>query len=196
MTQSKNQPIGFCFINTAHPSEATSFSTLSQIRSHAAKDIRARARRSQPATLVTDKRSQNRVRRCNYVASAVAAEVDNKIEPSSAREQQIAEKSAPLGSQSALTGVLQIPWLSSRDPYWTPVRPLSAQELFLLDHCMSPLAPLAPLALLPRKLPDTCTAKTLTTSFYSAREVATRLAAMEVTPRLVATPRLGSPVCS
>lgn len=193
MTQSNNQPIGFCFINTAHPSEATSFSTLSQIRSHAAKDIRARARRSQPATLVTDKGSKNRVRRGNHVASAVTGGVNDTTESSCTREQEGAEKNTHISSQSALPSGLQIPWLSSRDPQWIPARPLSAQELFLLDHCMSPLASFV---LLPRKSPDTCIAKTSTMSCYSAREVAPRLAAIEATLWLAATPRLGSPVCS
>lgn len=133
MTQSNNQPVGFCFINTAHPSEGTSFSTLSQIRSHAAKDIRARARRSQRAT-VTDEGSKKRVRRGKHVASAVTGEVDNKTEPSCTPEQEGAEKNTHFGSQSALPSGLQIPWLSSRDPQWSPARQLSDQELFLLDH--------------------------------------------------------------
>ncbi|KAF7557937.1 hypothetical protein G7Z17_g328 [Cylindrodendrum hubeiense] len=134
MTQPKNKPIGFHFINTAHPSDATSHSNLSQIRSHAAKDIRARARRSHPAASLPDERSKNRVRPRNQVASAIADKAEDRPDPSHNREQEDAENYAHFRSQSVFPDAVQIPWLSSRDPNWTPARPLSARELFLLDH--------------------------------------------------------------
>ncbi|KAK9773558.1 hypothetical protein SCAR479_09702 [Seiridium cardinale] len=96
--QLKPQPIGFRFINTAHPSDATTPSSLSQIRSHAAKDNRARAQRSRQPTLKSDKKPKNRSRRRNQVASAVTDGVENNAV---SREQQGLETIAPFRNQFA-----------------------------------------------------------------------------------------------
>ncbi|KAM0810686.1 hypothetical protein AB5N19_11036 [Seiridium cardinale] len=134
MMQLKPQPIGFRFINTAHPSDATTPSSLSQIRSHAAKDNRARAQRSRQPTLKSDRKPKNRSRRRNQVASAVTDGVENNAV---SREQQGLETIAPFRNQFVCPHVLQIPCLSKRDMSWTPARPLSATEVFLLDHYIS-----------------------------------------------------------
>ncbi|KAK9413886.1 hypothetical protein SUNI508_11582 [Seiridium unicorne] len=99
--QLKPQPISFRFINTVHPSDATTPSSLSQIRSHAAKDHRARRQRSCQPTLKSDKKPKNRSRRRNQVASAVTGGVEHDATSGSIREQQGLEKIAPFHDQFA-----------------------------------------------------------------------------------------------
>ncbi|KAK4078926.1 transcriptional regulator family: Fungal Specific TF [Trichoderma harzianum] len=54
------RPAALHFINTTHPGDATTSSSLSQIRSHAAKEIRLRARRLRKAALPQGKKSENK----------------------------------------------------------------------------------------------------------------------------------------
>lgn len=54
------RPAALHFINTTHPGDATTSSSLSQIRSHAAKEIRLRARRLRKAAPPQGKKGQTR----------------------------------------------------------------------------------------------------------------------------------------
>ncbi|KAL7803875.1 hypothetical protein V8C43DRAFT_396 [Trichoderma afarasin] len=54
------RPAALHFINTTHPGDATTSSSLSQIRSHAAKEIRLRARRLRKAAPLQDKKSEKK----------------------------------------------------------------------------------------------------------------------------------------
>ncbi|KAL6835705.1 hypothetical protein J3E69DRAFT_319363 [Trichoderma sp. SZMC 28015] len=54
------RPAALHFINTTHPGDATTLSSLSQIRSHAAKEIRLRARRLRKAAPPQGKKRENR----------------------------------------------------------------------------------------------------------------------------------------
>jgi hypothetical protein len=49
----RTRPEALLFINTVHPEEATNRHNLSQIRSHAAKEIRSRARKARKARLMS-----------------------------------------------------------------------------------------------------------------------------------------------
>ncbi|KAL6691299.1 hypothetical protein J3F84DRAFT_387291 [Trichoderma pleuroticola] len=55
-----DRPAALHFINTTHPGDATTSSSLSQIRSHAAKEIRLRARRLRKAAPPQSKGSETR----------------------------------------------------------------------------------------------------------------------------------------
>ncbi|KAL6790940.1 hypothetical protein J3E68DRAFT_81881 [Trichoderma sp. SZMC 28012] len=54
------RPAALHFINTTHPGDATTSSSLSQIRSHAAKEIRLRARRLRKAAPPQGKKGENK----------------------------------------------------------------------------------------------------------------------------------------
>jgi hypothetical protein len=142
MTELTNRPIGFHFINTVHPSDATSRSSLSRIRSHAAKDIRARARKSH-LTTPSAHRSLKRLVRCrSEVLCTEAGGVQDKDESNRTQEQD-AKKSTDCSSRPAFPDVSQVPWCPGVNPHWNPARPLSAREAFLLDHCMCMPVPIS-----------------------------------------------------
>jgi hypothetical protein len=137
MTQITSQPIGFSFINVAHPRDATSPSSLSQIRSHAAKDIRAR----RSAASRSNKKPKSTVRRRDQAAGSVADGFEKDIELKCTLEQGLVQERTPFHDHSVLLpDVLEVPRFSMRDPHWNLARTLSATEEFLLDHCMSLLA--------------------------------------------------------
>lgn len=139
MSEVKSQPIGFHFINTTNPRDATSPHSLSRIRSHAARDIRARARKSRQVTSLSDAEPESRECRRSQVASAVVGKPENSL--GSFREPPATKKGIPSSSQSELLpGVVKIPRFSSINPHWNPARPLSTSEIFLLDHCMPSLS--------------------------------------------------------
>ncbi|KAH7113998.1 hypothetical protein B0J13DRAFT_241865 [Dactylonectria estremocensis] len=136
MSVAKKQPIGFHFINVAHPSDATTPRSLSQIRSHAAKDNRARAKNSRSLALLLDETSRARPRRRPQALSVVACEVENN-ESRHAQERDPVNNSTPPTGEFPASNDTQISWLSSKDPLWSPARALSAKETFLLNHYIS-----------------------------------------------------------
>ncbi|KAK8054790.1 hypothetical protein PG993_000017 [Apiospora rasikravindrae] len=118
MTHSGRQPVGFVFINTAHPSEASTPRSLSQIRSHAARENRARRAARTQARPAAIERTKGQLRRRSQPIS-------NPAESSRLRAQE--------ATALAPEGMLVLSF-STADPHWSPVRPLSAQETLLLDH--------------------------------------------------------------
>ncbi|KAH7128896.1 hypothetical protein EDB81DRAFT_808474 [Dactylonectria macrodidyma] len=136
MTPTKNQPIGFHFINVAHPCDAITPSNLSQIRSHATKDIRARAKRSRSARLLSDETSKGPPRRRPQALGMVASRVENQTLPRHTQERDV-EKSTPFTGETPNPEPIQISWFSNKDPHWSPARALSAKETFLLNHYVS-----------------------------------------------------------
>ncbi|KAK7968638.1 hypothetical protein PG996_002936 [Apiospora saccharicola] len=133
MAHPESQPIGFLFINTAHPSEASTPRTLSRIRSHAAKENRARAaaritKRPGPVERIKGGRRQvGQVRSSQVII----------INPREAQHQRQAQGGEDVGKRQRdvpLSRTKHIPFLPGAEPLWRPVRPLSAQETSLLDH--------------------------------------------------------------
>ncbi|KAK6863495.1 hypothetical protein PG995_000023 [Apiospora arundinis] len=108
MAHPEIQPVEFLFLNTAHPSEASTPRSLSRIRSHVAKENRARAARTRPT------------------ADAKGHRADVKR-----KEGEDAEKRC---ETALLPPILPDQPFSAVEPQWNPVRTLSAREIKLLDH--------------------------------------------------------------
>ncbi|KAK8036394.1 hypothetical protein PG991_001531 [Apiospora marii] len=121
MTHPESRPIGFLFINTAHPSEASTPRSLSRIRSHASKENRARAARIRPGS----ERAQHGARRCGQ-----AINNPNTASRSRGQKAEEIERRQPAPESQ----IVHIPSLCGPDPQWSPARSLSAQETSLLDH--------------------------------------------------------------
>lgn len=122
MAPSETQPIDFLFINTAHPSEASTSKSLSRIRSHAAKEMRARAAKTHERTKYRARRSQQAISDPTGTSRCRAQRgEDGEKRPTALLPQR----------------VLAQP-LSVKEPHWNLVRALSAHETSLLDHCMRP----------------------------------------------------------
>lgn len=148
MTHPEIQPVEFLFLNTAHPSEASTPRSLSRIRSHVAKENRARAARTRPAA---DEKAQYRVRqRKQTINSSIT---------SSRCQTQGGEDAEKRCETALLPPILPDQSFSAVEPQWNPVRTLSAREIKLLDHCM-PLSPnpsiLVGLTSIWSIQPDTC----------------------------------------
>ncbi|KAK8087545.1 hypothetical protein PG997_002506 [Apiospora hydei] len=126
MTHSERQPIGFLFINTAHPSEASTPKSLSQIRSHAAKENRARQAARTQAHPAAIERTKSQLRRRRQPIS-------DPTGSSRLRAQEPAEE-AKTGHAALAPEAVPVPSFPTKDPHWNPVRPLSARETLLLDH--------------------------------------------------------------
>ncbi|KAK8043949.1 hypothetical protein PG994_012787 [Apiospora phragmitis] len=124
MTHSETQPpIGFLFINTAHPSEASTPRSLSQIRSHAAKEIRSRrAARTRPTP---KERAPCRMHRRIQIMS----DPTTASRPRAQEGEEDEKRQAAQWPQTA-----HVPSFSAIEPQWNPVHALSAQETSLLDH--------------------------------------------------------------
>ncbi|CAH0043742.1 unnamed protein product [Clonostachys solani] len=130
--------VGLHFINTSHPQDATTSDTLRQIRSHAAKDTRSRARRS-IKNPVSGPRRKIRPR--------------TKIDESTHDKQGLNEQAclAPKidrDKESIDSNAIDLPTIESYDPYqsarlsrvaacWGSVRAFSDIEYFLFDHYVS-----------------------------------------------------------
>ncbi|KAH8894290.1 hypothetical protein GQ53DRAFT_763046 [Thozetella sp. PMI_491] len=117
----RSKPTGFHFINSARPGDATDPDTLSEIRSHAAKEIRARARRSRAAASRPDERASSRLGRPAPDACADVAHLEN--------------------SASTRPVLITIPRSLGIDLYWSSALPLSDDEMFLIHHYMSYIVP-------------------------------------------------------
>ncbi|KAK8097513.1 hypothetical protein PG984_016652 [Apiospora sp. TS-2023a] len=139
MTHTEGQPIGFLFINTAHPSEASTPRTLSRIRSHAAKENRARAaaaridkRPGRPVERIKgDRQVVGHVRSNSQVISSNPREAQHQQRQAQGGEEDVGQRQQPV---PFLPRTKHIPFLPGAKPLWRPVRPLSAQETSLLDH--------------------------------------------------------------
>jgi hypothetical protein len=186
MSQLQSSPVGFRFINSAHPRDATTASSLSRIRSHAARDIRARRRISRQAASALPLDTEATSLAC-HLERPLNALIDQAGQTS---KLDLAEKPPEcIGSgdylpvHRPLSDPLRLPWLSYRDPLLTPARLLSAAETSLLDHCKLTLS--NALLLLARELPNSCITKILIMSFWPAMEVALSQVAWEVDTGLI-----------
>lgn len=132
-------PTSLFFVNTVHPRDATSSRSLSQIRSHVAKDIRARSRRARKASQLLD-----------HNAPARRSASDRDREHGSKSSSSNTSPSRPQSTDSisieanAITyGILIPPGppagvpSAGYNPFWSAIRPLSNSERSLLDHCTS-----------------------------------------------------------
>ncbi|KAK8021927.1 hypothetical protein PG990_007065 [Apiospora arundinis] len=123
MTHPEIQPVKFLFLNTAHPSEASTPRSLRRIRSHVAKENRARAARTRPTA---DAKAQYRVRqRKQTINSSITSS------PCQTKGGEDAEKKC---ETAILPPILPDQSFSAVEPQWNPVRTLSAREIVLLDH--------------------------------------------------------------
>ncbi|KAK8096253.1 hypothetical protein PG999_014275 [Apiospora kogelbergensis] len=118
MAPSETQPIGFLFINTAHPSEASTSKSLSRIRSHAAKEMRARAAKIHERTKYRARRSQQAI-----------SDPTGTSRRRAQRGEDGEKRSTALLPQRVLAQPLAV-----KEPHWNLVRTLSAHETSLLDH--------------------------------------------------------------
>ena len=100
--------VELCFLNTAHPDDATAGDNLSRIRSHVARTIHARAR-------------QPRVTHPSSCHPKQGRQPTSQVKSSASAEQRLQAVSYP---RTAL-----------KDPYQVLKRPLSRHEEFLFHHC-------------------------------------------------------------
>ncbi len=137
---SGGQSASLLFVNTVHPSDATTPRSLSRIRSHVAKHIRARGRQSHTAALPSANRSQKRIYR-PQAKSAEGTDGDaggsTQLVRPLTQESIVADAHSPNCPQPP--GSQLVPCCARVDLDRSPARPLSDTEGFLLHHCTSNL---------------------------------------------------------
>lgn len=127
------RPAALHFINTTHPGDATTSSSLSQIRSHAAKEIRLRARRLRKAAPPQGKNGENKRvgqrQRNTHRKPDDTAVSSTKITSSNGQED--VEEPTSIVASMPLSFPQQVTSLSPV----TPCGSFSEKEGFLFLHC-------------------------------------------------------------
>lgn len=141
-----SRPNGLFFVNTAHPRDATSSRSLSQIRSHVAKDIRARSRRAKKASQLLghkppSKRSASTPDQGHSSRSSSPNTSPNR--PQSTDRKSIEANAITYGILIPPGPPAGVP-SAGYNPFWSATRPLSYSERSLLDHCTSYRLPYFP----------------------------------------------------
>lgn len=133
-----NRPAALHFINTTHPRDATTSSSLSQIRSHAAKEIRLRARKLRKAAPSPGKTSENRsLGQLQRNADGKQGDTQVCLTITSSNDQEDVEPPTSILASMPPSRPHQAMGLSPVVPFWDSVRPFSEKEAFLLFHCKS-----------------------------------------------------------
>ncbi|KAH0531270.1 hypothetical protein TsFJ059_000125 [Trichoderma semiorbis] len=137
------RPAALHFINTTHPGDATTSSSLSQIRSHAAKEIRLRARRLRKGAPPQGKKGQPRR------VGQRPRNTDGKRGDTAARSTKITSSNDQEDVEEPTSTVTAIPrsrpphsiGLSPVVPFWGSVWPFSGKEGFLFFHYVNYIIP-------------------------------------------------------
>ncbi|RDW73473.1 hypothetical protein BP6252_07380 [Coleophoma cylindrospora] len=139
--QSTGPPVALLFINTTHPSDATTRGSLSQIRSHVAKEIRSRVRRSRRAMLPPGDISRNKSHeQLEKNVSDRLADTRACLALVSGDGHEDVEPRLP-GLASSPSDPYQAMGPSRAAQIWGSVRPFSDKENFLFDHYLNYIVP-------------------------------------------------------
>ncbi|KAL7946728.1 hypothetical protein V8C42DRAFT_318654 [Trichoderma barbatum] len=127
-----SRQVKLCFLTVNHPSDATTFESLSQIRSHVARDIHARAQES-GSHVQRRKKSRGKSRKKKPEGPAFGLRTPASAAPLTGAEIPGATPATPqLASRlPSPLGTLNPQWT---DPFQTFVRPLSTFEQSLMHH--------------------------------------------------------------
>jgi hypothetical protein len=129
--QPTDQPVALLFINTTHPSDATTRGSLSKIRSHAAREVRSRVLKSRKTVFLPGNiRKTRSVEQPQQNASDTSKQSHPRtcISLASSNDHDYREP---------LPGPHQNKGLSRVAQSWGSARPFSDTENVLLDHCES-----------------------------------------------------------
>lgn len=131
------QPGALLFINTAHPSDATTRSSISQIRSHAAKEIRSRVRNSRQAVLSHKDGSENKSLNREEQNATKQGGTPTCFAHALNDDLKEVKLHAPALALLPLPGPLHTIGLPSVARSLGSIRPFSDKEHILLEHCTS-----------------------------------------------------------
>jgi hypothetical protein len=136
--QPAERPVALLFINTTHPSDATTRSSLSKIRSHAAKEIRSRVLKSRKTVLLPGNIQKIRgLEQPKQNASDRQSDTQACLALASNEDHEDTEPLASVLASRSLSGPQQVTGLSRVAQIWASARPFSVKENVLLDHCAS-----------------------------------------------------------
>ncbi|KAL6819979.1 hypothetical protein V8C40DRAFT_252055 [Trichoderma camerunense] len=133
------RPAALHFINTTHPGDATTSSSLSQIRSHAAKEIRLRARRLHKVAPPQGKKGENKR------VGQRQRNTDRKRADTAVRSTKVTSSNGQEGVEEATSTVALMPL--SRPPQGIGLSPVvpcetfSEKEGFLFLHYINYIIP-------------------------------------------------------
>ncbi|KAH8901545.1 hypothetical protein GQ53DRAFT_7428 [Thozetella sp. PMI_491] len=134
-------PSALLFINTTHPRDATTRGSLKQIRSHAARVMRSRTRRPCNAVAPLGKKDKSsNLKQPGQDANSEQGDVPARVDLS-LREDEDARLTRYILASLSMSGPHQDIGISPLAPVWSPVRPLSDKENFLLDHYLNYIIP-------------------------------------------------------
>ncbi|KAH8889112.1 hypothetical protein GQ53DRAFT_227538 [Thozetella sp. PMI_491] len=133
MESNRRRQPEFCFLNTTHPSDATSLESLSQIRSHVARDIHARARQS---GLRRRKKSAGKSLKAGETGLAVHADATRAPRPAAPPPMSLCKTRERGDAPTVIALPSPLGTLSPRriDPFQSFVRSLSTLEESLVHH--------------------------------------------------------------
>ncbi|KAL5089054.1 hypothetical protein Trisim1_005911 [Trichoderma cf. simile WF8] len=133
------RPAALHFINTTHPGDATTSSSLSQIRSHAAKEIRLRARRLRKAASPQgEKGEKKRVRKLQRNTNGKRGDIPvRSTKTTSSNGQEDVEEPTSIVASMPLSLPQQVTSLSPV----TPCGGFSEKEGFLFLHYVNYIIP-------------------------------------------------------
>ncbi|KAL7916710.1 hypothetical protein GGI35DRAFT_48695 [Trichoderma velutinum] len=137
-----DRPAALHFINTTHPGDATTSSSLSQIRSHAAKEIRLRARRLRKAAPLAGSKGESRsLGKRKRNAGRKQGDTTACPTVTSSNSQDDAEEPTSTVASMSLSRPHQAISLSPVVPFRSPVWPFSEMEGFLFLHYINYIIP-------------------------------------------------------